>query len=388
MLAQTFYTQRKGLDLISIHELMSRSDTADVDYFRYSSDNGRTWTPGEEMPTLSQRPQGKLRRAMRGAVLDPFTGRFLRFRNEGVLPTDDPLEGMRRWVVFYSASEDGGKTWYLDEEIICGGPEFDAAHPLPGVRTGHNCVMIGDPACKQVFLADGTLLVPVIITPAGPDGNYVNPGGGYTYTEAAVLRGRWAADRRHLEWELSQRVPCDPSRSTRGADEPTVGQLADGRLLMLIRGSNDRKPALPGWRWASYSSDQGRTWTPPVPWTYDSGAPFFSPAASSQLMAHSSGRLFWLGHITSVNPTGNHPRYPVIIGEVDQRSGLLIQNSVAKIDDRGPGDSELLQIYCPSAREDRETGEILVNMTRFGAHSTATSFDFTSNAYLYRIPLA
>ena len=386
--AQTFYTRRTGMDLISIHELTSRSDTADVDYFRYSSDNGRTWTPGEEMPTLGQRPQGKLRRAMRGAVVDPFTGRFLRFRNEGILPTDDPLEGMRQWVVYYSASEDGGQTWYLDEEIICRGSEFDAAHPLPGVRTGHNCVMVGDPACKQVFLADGTLLVPVIITPTGPDGNYVNPGGGYTYTEAAVLRGRWAADRRHLEWELSQRVQCDPNRSTRGADEPTVAVLADGRLLMLIRGSNDRKPALPGWRWVSHSSDQGRTWAPPVPWTYDNGESFFSPAACSQLMAHSSGRLFWLGNISAVNPTGNSPRYPMIIGEVDLRSGLLIKDSVTKVDDRGPTDSTRLQLTSPSAREDRETGDILVNLTRFGARSTEAAYDFTSNAYLYRIPLA
>ena len=45
------------------------------------------------------------------------------------MPTDDPLEGFWQWVVRYSVSEDGGYTWYLDEEIICAGKEYTAAHP-------------------------------------------------------------------------------------------------------------------------------------------------------------------------------------------------------------------------------------------------------------------
>ena len=127
VIASTCYTRRQGLDVISVHEIFSRSDTTDVAYLRYSKDNGRTWTPGEEIPTLENRPQGKLRRAMRGCILDPFTGRFLHFRNEGVLPNDDPLEGMRQWAAFYRVSEDGGLTWYLDEAVIQKGKEFDPA---------------------------------------------------------------------------------------------------------------------------------------------------------------------------------------------------------------------------------------------------------------------
>ncbi|MFN5713348.1 MAG: hypothetical protein ACK463_01950, partial [Bradyrhizobium sp.] len=55
---------------------------------------------------------------------------------------------------------------------------FSEQHPLPGVWIGKNCVMVGDLASVPVFLRDGTLLVPVIITPIGPDGTYHNPGGG------------------------------------------------------------------------------------------------------------------------------------------------------------------------------------------------------------------
>jgi len=391
VVAASYYTRPQGLDLISIAEIMQRSDTVEAADFRYSPDNGRTWAAGEEFPTVGVRPGGRLRRAMRAALADPVTGRLLQFYMEGILPSDDPLEGFRQWVTYYRASEDGGRTWYVNEQIIQQGPEFNADHPIAGVRRHHTGFMIGDIASRPIFLADGTLLVPVLIAPAGPDGNYFNAGGGYTYTDGAVLRGRWGPDGRHLQWERSELIKIDPNLSTRGADEPTLEVLADGRLLMLIRGSNDKKPHLPGRRWMAYSSDQGRTWTKPVPWTYTDGSAFFSPAASSQLLAHSSGRLFWLGNISPTNTTGNRPRYPFIIGEVDRRTGLLERQRVRVVDDKAPHESTLLALSSPSSREDRETGEIVVNMTRWGANSAGNGrndYNWTANAYLYRIPVA
>lgn len=370
-----------------MHELTSRSDTTDVAFFRYSTDNGRTWTAGEEIRTEERRPQGKLRRMLRGACVDPHTGRFLRFRIEGVLPTDDPLEGMKQWTVFYSASMDGGLTWYLDEQIIQKGAEFSPTHPLPGVQTGRTCVMIGDTASAPLILDDGTILLPVILTPTGPDGHYFNPGGGYTYTDAAVLHGRWAADGRHLEWELSQLVKADPALSTRGMDEPTLAMLADGRLLMVLRGSNDKKPALPGRRWVAYSSDRGRTWTKPMPWTYVGGGEFFSPSSCSQLLTHSSGRIFWLGNITGQNPVGNRPRFPFVVGEVDRQTGLLRQESVRTVDDRTPDDSPDLSLSNFSAHEDRTNGEIVLHLSRLFQHSKGEVRDWTSDAYVYHIPV-
>ncbi|MFI5335368.1 MAG: sialidase family protein [Opitutales bacterium] len=388
VIASTSYRRLHGNELISVHELMSRSDTVDIAYYRYSSDNGRTWMPGEEFPTFGVRPHGKLRRASRAFVVDPATGRLLRFYLEAILPTDDPLEGFRQWMVRYSVSEDGGMTWYLDEQTMQKGPEFNADHPMAGVRRGHTGFMIGDVSSRPIYLRDGTLLVPIVIAPAGPDGNYFNPGGGYTYSDAAVLRGRWAADGRHLEWELSSLVRIDPNLSTRGMDEPTVVEMPDGGVLMVLRGSNDKRPQLPGRRWVSRSPDGGRTWTKPEPWTYENGEAFFSPASSSQFLAHSSGRIFWLGNIVPANPTGNRPRYPYVIGEVDRVTGHLIKASVTALDTRGPGDGELLALASGTSREDRETGEIVTNMTRWGALSHGGVYNWTANAYLYRIPLA
>lgn len=386
VLAATYYTRPTGPEMLSIHQWMSRSDTVDVATLRWSGDHGRTWMELAVVPTLEVRSGGKFRRALRGGVADPRTGRFVRFHLEALLPTDDPLEGMRQWYVCYSVSTDGGRTWPVSEPVIQRGAEFSPAHPLPGVWVGKNAVMVGDLASVPIVIADGTLLVPVMVTPIGADGTYHNPGGGYTYSDAAALRGRWREDGR-IDWELSAIMRADPARTTRGLDEPTFAVLADGRVLSVMRGSNDRQPALPGRRWVAFSADQGRTWTVPRPWTYADGGDFFSPASCSQLVPHSSGRLFWIGNLVPANPVGNRPRYPLVMGEVDSRAGGLRRETVRVIDDRGPGDSEMLMLSNFSAREDRKTGEIVVNLSRLFQHSPPDPIDWTSDAYLYRVPV-
>lgn len=375
VLASSYYTHSTGGDLISLHQLIRRSDTIDVAYVRYSSDNGRTWSAPEERPMRETRPNGTLRRHPRGGYVDPATGRYVTLWIEGVLPTDNPLEGMKAWTIHYSVAQNGVEL--VRERVTQAG--YD---PLPGVHPGKNCVMMGDLTCRPITLPDGTILVPCQISPLGPDGSYYNPGGGYTYTVCGVIRGRWAGKR--LEWELSQLVDCEPGLSTRGMIEPTLAVLADERVLMVMRGSNDVKGSLPGYRWHSFSSDGGRTWTKPVPWTYADGAAFFSPSACSQLLAHSSGRLFWLGNIAPGNPRGNGPRYPFVIGEVDRRSGLLKQATVGVIDDRQPGEDEKLTLSNFYAREDRETGAVVLHLSRLFARPNP-AYDWTADALQYTL---
>jgi hypothetical protein len=359
--------------MLSIEHRMTRSDTIDSAYYRTSNDNGRTWSAPVAHNTGERRPVGMWRKHPRSCHLDPATGRFIEFWVEGVLPTDDPLEGMRQWNVFYSI--DGRAA----EQLIHEGSEFNAGHALPGVYTGRNCAMLGDVCSLAVTMPDGTILLPVVTSPLGPDGKLYNPTGGYTYTDAVVLLGRWQSDR--LMWRSSEPVKGDPLRSTRGMDEPTLARLPDGRLMMLLRGSNAGNTSLPGYRWISYSSDGGLHWTNPQPWTYTTGENFFSPSACSQLLPHSNGKLYWIGHISPVNPRGNRPRYPVVLGEVDRASGLLLRDSVMTIDDRHEGDDEILMIYPPYAREDRRTREVLIHMTRLFAFPDGWKGD----ALLYKI---
>lgn len=379
VMAYAYYTGARGGGMMSIEQRWSRSDTVDAAFYRYSSDYGRTWTPPVERITGEKRPDGMLRRHPWGGWVDPHSGRFIEFWIEGVLPTDDPLEGLKQWNIYYAVSRGDSPRPGPTRQIVHAGAEFDARHPLPGVYAGKNCAMLGDHANQPLALADGTILLPVDIGPLGPDGRLHNPGGGYTYHDSAVLRGRWKGGR--LEWRMGDRVRGDPARSTRGMSEPTLAALADGRLLLVMRGSNDRKPGLPSHRWAALSDDDGWTWTPPRPWTYTDESAFFSPSACSQLLAHSSGRLFWLGNITPVNPRGNRPRYPFVIGEVDRQSGLLIRDRVHTVDTLAAGEDPVLTLSNFYAREDRQTREICLHMTRLFARDKGWEGD----AMLYRI---
>lgn len=382
----TYYTRKDGGELRSIYNHISRSDTADIAYTRRSTDNGKTWSEPVEWPCFFDAPNGKGRRHPPGGYVDPVTGRYFAVWTQGVLPTDNPLEGMRQWTLWYSTSDDGDMTELVNEQIIHEGEGYDAIHHLPGVTVGRNCVMMGDRGQLPLTRSDGVILLPVQVSPTGPDGNYHNPGAGYTFTDCMLLMGRWRSDG-GLSWTTSQRIQGDPARTTRGMIEPTIAELNDGRILMVMRGSNDAKPDWPGYRWHSISSDGGATWSTPEPWQHDDGTPMRSPSSCSQLLSHSSGRLFWLGNRCGHNPRGNSPRYPMILCEVDRATGCAVKESITIIDDRQPDEGERLTLSNFYAREDRQTGEILLYMPRFFAKEFEGKTDFTSDLFEYRIRL-
>src|SRR5258707_8053943 len=101
VMADAYYTETAGGAMVSIEHRFSRSDTVDAAYYRYSKDNGRTWSPPVQKNTGEKRPEGMLRRHPRSCIVDPTTGHFIEFWIEGILPTDNPLEGMQQWNIFY-----------------------------------------------------------------------------------------------------------------------------------------------------------------------------------------------------------------------------------------------------------------------------------------------
>jgi len=169
--------------------------------------------------------------------------------------------------------------------------------------------------------------------------------------------------------------------------EPTIAQLKDGRILMVLRGSNQNKPELPGYKWAAYSSDGGRSWTAPVPWTYTDGSNFYSPSACSLLYRHPSGKLLWFGNISPRNPDGNAPRHPLVVGEVDEKTGLLIKDAVVPIIERGPNDTDEVKYSNFYVRQERKTGDMILHLSPLGEGKRIDHQDMTANAMMYRIRL-
>ena len=360
-----YYTEAKGTRMRSIEQRISRSDTVDAAYVRESLDNGRTWSEPVKIVTGERRPGGMWRKHLRAGLV--HQGQLLEFWNEGVLATDDPLEGLRQWEIHCRIR---GR----EQQVI--GEGLTASNPWPGVYQGKNCAVLGDQACAPV--ADGKrVLLPVEVTLL----NLENPGGGYTYSDAAVVIG--TLDKGKYRWHITKPLKGDPARSTRGLLEPTIIKLSGRRWLMVLRGSNERQPKLPSYRWFSISEDDGESWSAARTWTYTNGEPFFSPSACSQLLKHSSGRIFWLGNITAENPRGNRPRYPFWIGEVDRGTGLLKKESLRKVDDRQPGDNEVLMLSNFYAREDRVTREIVLHLSRLFPLTSGWAGD----AFDYRITL-
>jgi hypothetical protein len=379
----SYYTEKEGGRLVSIHSYTSRSDTVDAAFVRTSQDNGRTWSGETPWEMKFDHADGTGRRHPRGGYVDPVSGRYISVWTEGVLPSDDPLEGLRNWALHYSISVDGGRTQAVDEQIIHEGDSFDAVHHLPGVTKGGNCVMIGDLGQRPLTRSDGVILIPVQSSPAGPDGAYLNPGAGYTYTDCMLLMGTWNGER--LSWTCSERILGDPARSTRGLVEPTIAELDDGSILMIMRGSNDVLPELPAHKWMTRSFDGGQSWIAAEPWTYDDGFAFHSPSSCSQLIPYSDGKLLWMGNLNEQNSKGNRPRYPIVLGEVDRSTGLLLRETVTNIDDRREGENEQMTLSNFYTREDRDTGDLLLHMPRFFVGDPDTGF--TADLLLQRIVL-
>lgn len=161
VMANAFYTRPKGGAMISVEQRWSRSDTVDIAYVRHSDNNGRTWSPPMEQRTGERRPEGMYRRHPRSGFVDA-SGVYIEFLIAGILPSDDPLEGLRNWNIYYRISRDG-RTFSQPLQIVHRGEEFNDRHPLPGVWTGKNCVMLGDMPCAPINAPNGDILLPVQI---------------------------------------------------------------------------------------------------------------------------------------------------------------------------------------------------------------------------------
>ena len=319
-------------------------------------------------------------------MLDASGGRFLRLVNAldtpGLDPTiNEPPSALLNYYLRYRVSTDGGRTWLFEEPVIQPG-DYDARHPIADVWIGHNALFLGDRGCVPITTREGKVLVPAQMTLRGEEGKPANPGGGHTYTDVVVLIGTWTVDHR-LEWSVSERVQGDPALTSRGMIEPTLAETDDGRLLMIMRGSNDAfkpdpvtKQRPPGRKWSSVSNDGGRTWSKPEPWLYDDGGSFYSPSSMSTLFKHGSGRIFWLGNLLPANPEGNLPRHPVVIGEVDRETLRLIRGSVVILDQEEEADKSLgrLDLSHYHVSEDRVSKEIIVTYPR--AHNKYTRHEY------------
>lgn len=368
------------LTLISSEALSSFSLLMNASYLKptgpemvrlggYSADNGRTWTDSSWGAEFDRGLPEGYRRENFPLFADQTNGRLIRLvpsmDTEGLDPTiSEPPIALQTYYLRYRVSLDRGKSWLFDDVIVQQG--HTPMSPFDGVIRGRNGIFMGDVGSQMLRTRKGKIIIPAQACLLGENGKLANPGGGWTYTDVVMIIGTWQPDG-HLTWETS-RIQGDPARTTRGVIEPTLAELADGRLLCVMRGSNggDKDPdcKLPSYRWMSVSNDGGYHWTKPQPWTYGDGERFFSPSSMSQLLKHSSGRVFWIGNISRGNARGNDPRYPLVVGQVDPKSLSLIRKTIIVVDDKKP-DEPGVNLSHFWGLEDRETKDIVIGGARY-----------------------
>ena len=360
------------------------SDIDDARFRRWSGDNGRTWSDPVELPVTHPRDDGTIvRRTSSACFVDPGSGHLVFSGTEWLQDSDDAFDALTRVSRFCALSADGGRSLFHEAPIIQRGEGYDRWHPIDGVHTGHNAFTgLGPPVIRD----GGLLLFPVSRTALDGDGRYFNPYGS-SYIETGCLAARFSGDQLVAE-SVSWIIP-DPERTTRGIFEPTLGALDGGRLLMVMRGSNAKRPEIPAHKWFSISEDEGHKWSPAEPWSYEDGERFFSPSSISHLVPHSTGRLFWFGNISERNAEGNSPRYPLVMGQVDRATGLLLRDSLAVIADRAPDQDEGVQYSNFHVHEDRETFQLVLYVNHYQPSGLPRAGEFhtgfTGSVYRYRI---
>src|SRR5437762_10863479 len=86
-----------------------------------------------------------------------------------------------------------------------------------------------------------------------------------------------------IAWHLGKPLKIPPEISSRGLDENALAELPDGRIAAVCRGDNSAFPDQPGYKWLSFSRDEGESWSAPVPCPATGGEPIESGANGSAL---------------------------------------------------------------------------------------------------------
>lgn len=278
----------------------------------------------------------------------------------------DTTTGSPQYKTWYRTSLNGGKTFSALKQVIIEG--YTSMNPIVNVEIGRNGFNV-DFTRPIVRASNGEIMVPVGLHPWDEKNKqiYLPIPNAYLFQDAGVLIANWLPDGSDVEWKFGGWLRIDSNKSTRGLSEPTIVETSKpGRFAMVTRCSNTGRPELPGYAWISFSDDYCRNWSALKPFTYADGGNFFVPTAHSTLFkSRKSGLVYWIGNLNEANPKGSHPRYPLVIAEVDLESFGLKRHTVTIIDTRYPGiEDPLVQLSNFRVMENVEAKEILVVCTR------------------------
>lgn len=336
--------------LMHCHGWEDYSDGYDDYSVSLSQDNGKTWSAPEVRWKSEVTPQGRIRYAEPAAFFDPDTEKLIVLTDKMLYPRDT-LDVDREYTLVMDVYDPKTGVWSERRDLKFPGERSPAVSFTFPLKTSRGRLLF--PAARQTVDAAGKAI------------HFKN--GPMSVDEAVTVIGEYQGE--DIAWRLGRPLGLAPEVSSRGLDENAQFQLPDGRIAAVCRGDNSGFPEKPGYKWLSFSHDEGETWSAPQPLPATGGEPIESGANGSALFRSTkNGRLYWMGNLAwpSGRPNGNWPRSPLFIVEVQEEPFALKRETIFAVDERGFNDGPTVQMSNFDFYQDRETGDVVVFLTRYG----------------------
>ncbi len=386
---------------------------------RSSTDNGRTWTEwvmehkdadsGRRGTVEGSEEGDQILGGFSAPITDPKTGckvstgsfsYYIKGHHVGYFAmAEEGKDYVRTHGYFRFTRPDGTEVTRM-LEFEEGGADYDPAKYRDPAYLDKNRCSAGD----LRILPDGDLMFMVCPTMticcklAGIDVNSFFPSCPNLQVGLLVARAHWNEEKEDYDITYSNPIMLCDLQSSRGIMEPQLIFLPDGRWMMVIRGSNyvhdgwntRISTAAPGYKWVTYSYDEGKTFTPLMPWHFDTREVVYSSASTSSFYrSPQNGRLYWIGNI--VEPSmihANDPRFPLQICEVNEELGCLIKDTLTIIDTVREGQYKV-ELSNANIVTNPETKNLEVRLTKININDAEQGMghpgDWYSEAWEYII---
>ncbi len=397
-----YYLDAEGTVRKEIKEFQSQDDTADYRKYRFSYDNGKTWTEWIREPLPAREKVGNdeidenLGYQNAQHVYNPIVGHFVSLQCQFIYIDGYAATEAHYWAGYtrpmhsFLMIEDADGTAH---ERVLVKYEEGADYSRGNYRSTNYLTTNISRGSALIVLSNGDILFNLCIPVntacklAGLNLQDVFPTtGGLGHAWALlVARGVWNANTQQYDITYSEPIIMDDTLSTRGLSEPMFAELPDGRIFCIFRTSTDKVSGwtcrldanAPACKYYVISEDGGKTFSEPKPWCYENGEIVYSPASICQVVkSEVNDKLYWIGNAcTKGEINGAYPRFPLLIIEIDQETGLAIRNSMVLIDTRRTGESEKVQLSNFCILEDREAGTLEIYLSKLGQFSGKPTYE-------------
>ena len=374
------YLDASSVTLLQRYGWLVASDTSDETVERISHDNGRTWSEPKTRYRKQRTDNGEVRFAESTAYLDSGTNRLHTLTSKLLYPNAAhgtfEVASLKRTTEFQSLDNHAGR-WSDPVELDFGTDKGLGLSFCFPIKTSSGKILV--PACQNRVNDEGaTIRYPIA------------DGASHIVCDTVTLIGTYD-ETGNLRFQPGNPLQISIDRSTRGLSENTLCEIRPGEIGQVARGSNaGRAETMRGHKWVSWSSDDGMNWSRPTELLFDDGESVPSSATGCAVFrSPTTGKVYFIGNIADSfeQVDGNYPRTPLAIAEIDESSFAVKRSTLTVIDERAPGESEHVQMSNFRFYQDRQTGDVVVYLSRYGergGHANWRDADF----YEHRVCLS